>query len=144
MQPQSNEAKKQVKDARKQRKDTVGWTNDTLEASAEYLVHCEWSVVNRHHQMNRQSFLDVSDELPDEKLRRQKRRMNWRSIGSIVILSYDQFKTRQRHTKTYSVEPDESTPWSVEALVYLMVSRKLTESFRLWSLQHWMNRRTVG
>jgi hypothetical protein len=65
-------------------------------------------------------------------------------IGSTVGLSNDQFETRQRHTKTDSVAPDELTPWSMEASVYSLVLRKLTEGFWPRSLQHRMNRPTIG
>jgi hypothetical protein len=49
--------------------------------------------------------------------------------GSTVGLSDAQFESRQRHVKKDSVAPDEPTPRSVEALVYPMVSRKLTVRF---------------
>jgi hypothetical protein len=65
------------------------------------------------------------------------------SVGSTTGLSDDQFETRQRRAKIDSVAPDEPTPWSVEALAYPMVSRKLIDSFWPRSLQHQMNRRTV-
>jgi hypothetical protein len=78
--------------------------------------------------------------IEETKQRSQKRRMTRRSIGghrrSIRWLVW----TRQRRAKTGAVAPDEPM---VQAVVHLMVTKRLT--VRIWrgTLQHRMNRRTV-
>jgi hypothetical protein len=65
-------------------------------------------------------------------------------VGSTVDLSDVEFESTRRRAKIDSVAPDEPKPWSEEALVYPMVTNKLTVRFWRGVLQHQMNRRTVG
>jgi hypothetical protein len=106
------EAKKQVNNARKQGKATVGWTDSTIGASI--------SVVGTLREASSQQapsddptvhIIDASDEL--QRRSSEDSSTGWSDglSGDTVGLSDAWFESRQRRTKTDSLAPDEPTSW---------------------------------
>jgi hypothetical protein len=103
-------AKKQVKDARKQEKGFVGWTDGTIGVSV--------GVVGTLREASSQQALSddsmvlilvVSDEL--QRWSREDSSVGWTDdpLKGTVGLSDDQVWTRQRRAKINAVAPDEPT-----------------------------------
>jgi hypothetical protein len=116
---------------KKQRKDIVGWTDNTLEVSVGALgtLRRGW---NQQAPSDEPTihFVDVLDEF-------QRRSIEVRSVRwTDGPLEGNKTETRQIWSS--------STRWTdARAAVHPTVSKKLTVRFWPWSLQHWINRRCV-